>query len=101
MKSVFFQYYKDGSGLEKLQTSEFNSNYHICAPLWQQAFEFFLKRGYWSDIKPDLTLGSLWSFRVVNINEKYDFNNLHHYKYSYYKDARLACLEKLIEILTK
>lgn len=49
-EECIFQYYKDGSGLEKLQTSEFNPNYHIGAPLWQQAFEFFMEKHYFVNI---------------------------------------------------
>lgn len=70
----------------------------INAPLWQQAFDWFLNRGYFADIKPDLIVTSLWSYRVVDINGKYNPENLHRYRFTYYRDARLECLKKLIEI---
>ena len=70
----------------------------IDAPLWQQAFDWFLNRGYFADIKPDLIVTSLWSYRVVDINGKYNPENLHCYRFTYYRDARLECLKKLIEI---
>ncbi len=68
------------------------------APLWQQAFDWFLNRGYFADIKPDLIVTSLWSYKVVDINGKYNPENLHYYRFTYYRDARLECLKKLIEI---
>lgn len=70
----------------------------INAPLWQQAFDWFLNRGYFADIKPDLIITSLWSYRVVDINGKYNPENLHCYRFTYYRDARLECLKKLIEL---
>lgn len=43
-------------------------------------------------------LTSLWSCKVVDINGKYNPENLHYYRSTYYRDARLECLKKLIEI---
>ena len=74
---------------------------HLQAPLWQQAFDWFLNRGYFADIKPDLIVTSLWSYRVVDINGKYNPENLHCYRFTYYRDARLECLKKLIELCKK
>ena len=68
------------------------------APLWQQAFDWFLNRGYFADIKPDLIVTNLWSYKVVDINVKYNPENLHYYRFTHYQDARLECLRKLIEI---
>ena len=73
---------------------------HLQAPLWQQAFDWFLNRGYFADIKPDLIVTSLWSYRVVDINGKYNPENLHCYKFTYYRDARLECLKKLIKMVS-
>ena len=70
----------------------------VLVPLWQQAFEWFLNRGYFADIKPDLIVTSLWSYRVVDINSKYNPENLHSYRFTYYREARLECLKKLIEL---
>lgn len=71
---------------------------HLQAPLWQQAFDWFLNRGYFADIKPDLIVTSLWSYKVVDINAKYNPENLHCYRFTHYRDARLECLKKLIEL---
>lgn len=70
----------------------------VASPLFQQAFDWFLKRGYFADIKPDLIMTSFWSYKVVDINAKYNHENLHCYKFVYYSDARLECLKKLIEL---
>ena len=70
----------------------------VASPLFQQAFDWFLKRGYFADIKPDLIMTSFWSYRVVDINAKYNPENLHRYRFVYYSDARLECLKKLIEL---
>lgn len=85
--------FQNANILAKLNKKELSK-----APLWQQAFDWFLNRGYFADIKPDLIITSFWSYRVVDINAKYNPENLHCYRFTYYRDARLECLKKLIEI---
>lgn len=71
----------------------------ISAPLWQQAFDFFRKKhGLISCIHID------FSYEIYGGVHTEGYNNPYHIEsegFHSYEEARLACLEKLIEITKK
>ena len=64
---------------------------HLQAPLWQQAFDWFTSLGYHSYIE-----GAYPWFRYYINSED---NRWEGYKHLKIEEARLECLEKLIEII--
>ena len=70
-------------------------SFKICAPLWQQAFDWFREKGLHSWIYQS----NRYSFHYTILKEgryaKNGSDTIH------YQEARQACLEKLIELITK
>lgn len=74
------------------------------APLWQQATAWFRERGYYSHVELSNFEGNIsYSSKISFTNNSrfglphVNISNLHSFKT--YEEARLACLEKLIEIV--
>lgn len=97
-----------GSFAQKLQyfvepVDGINSDHvFVAAPLWQQAFDFLLKKHYlYSAIIPTITM--YWTFKITTVVdgeiEVPPYKNVDATDYSTYEEAREACLEKLIQIL--
>lgn len=77
----------------------FNERVKITAPTYSQAFEFFRRKGYDSEILRSPIDNTLYG-------KKYDYNiwinnETEHgtsYEYDTYEEAKIACLKKLILI---
>lgn len=74
---------------------------HLEAPLWQQAFDFLLKKYYlYSVIIPTITMD--WTFKITTVvDEEIEvppYKNVDATDYSTYEEAREACLKQLIEL---
>lgn len=80
-----------------LRTDEYDYRYAVKDPLWQQAFDWFrVKHNFTSYILPHpiwKKKGQFWEF-VIEKEKTYS-------GYTTYEEARLACLEKLIELCKK
>lgn len=77
----------------------------VVAPLWQQAFDWFRKKGFECAIlhhipemiekgHGDKYAGYIWK---QDLNPRIPFSGY----YPTYEEARLSCLEKLIELVTE
>jgi len=86
-----------------LQSGKYNSQYEITilAPLWQQAFDWFREK---------YNCFSIIDFYRVNGNpdkeylysiDVFETGRATADKYNSFNEARLACLEKLIELTTQ
>lgn len=82
----------------------------VMSPLWQQAFDWFEKeyKLFASFDKVDNTRAYYFDFSIVKSNEREYCDelfidsakrDLDYGKYNTYEEARLKCLEKLIEIV--
>ena len=94
-----FGYYKLIEGLHKpyLVNTELRrspNNYSISAPLWQQAEEWLRNKSLYSVIMPKMTPSSTVVWYIYEGKLKKNWDNC----FDTYEEARLACLEKLIEI---
>lgn len=73
------------------------------APLWQQAFDFLLKKyNLYGVLIPTATM--YWAFKTMTVIEHIvevpPYNNVDGSDYPSIGEARQACLEKLIELIT-
>lgn len=77
-----------------------NTNYpkEISGILWQQAFDWFKKRGYYFEIYPDNQQFILEAKEWYYIIKK-GVACTNDIKYYSYEEARLACLVKLIKLI--
>lgn len=83
-----------GLDTEEMSNDILNSKY-CSAPLWQQAFDFFREKGYPSWVYES---SNRYWYKIV---DKYWWHgNTYDDKVLTYESARLACLEKLIELTT-
>lgn len=74
------------------------TDYELLRPLWQQAFDWFREhKGLYSTIQEG------YVGRIMNIPEKEDHCTwgLFTDRFDEYEDARIACLDKLIELCQK
>lgn len=71
------------------------------APIWQQAFEWFGNKGYYSYIEPVIVEGaaSRIKFDYVILSEKGAEEEYNNKPYHTIYEGRVACLTKLIEII--
>ena len=74
----------------------------ISAPLWQQAFEWLLKKHYlYGIIIPTITMH--WTFKTMTVVDGMvgvpPYNHVHATDYSTYEEARLECLKELISLV--
>lgn len=87
---------------QPINNSSLKEDKGIALPLWQQAFDFLLKKYYlYSVIIP--TISMCWTFKTTTVVdgeiEVPPYKNVDATDYSTYEEAREACLEKLIQIL--
>lgn len=72
----------------------------ICAPLWQQAFDWFSnKHNLPVCLLPYIATKKDWEDELVYIPKIYTYEGIITLPMGVYEEARLACLEKLIEIV--
>lgn len=88
---------------EPFRNSEMKS-WFASAPLWQQAFDFLLKKyNLYGIIIPTVTMN--WTFKTMTVVEGIvevpPYKHVDGNDYSGVEEARKACLEKLIEIISK
>lgn len=86
---------------DPLRNSEIKEHWFCTAPLWQQAFDWFRNNGLYSWINKSF---SCYNINIVRYDNMEDCNvevieGLSFKDFNTYKEARLACLEKLIQIL--
>lgn len=82
---------------------------HVDAPLYQQAFEWFREKYKLNKtITPDSFNKGLWEFKRDSIDKSIILDKICESNYwvrsgcfKTYEEARQACLEKLIEIVTE
>lgn len=74
----------------------------LIAPLWQQAFDWFrIEKGYDLYIKPMSFVGFTQYYNIEIHHPKFVWDEPPKVKGVTYEEARLACLEKLIELITE
>jgi len=107
-ESCFFIYSRDGNALNRLdepQNSQelyertIQPNTYVVAPLYQQAFRWFReKEGYHIDlfVDDDKTFG----FCITYFTYTARVDNPIQRSFNTYEEAELACLKKLIEIVS-
>ncbi len=72
------------------------------APIWQQAFDWFRHVHYLpSCLEPYISTKSDWEDELEYIPKIYTLNGKIQLECMVYEEARLACLEKLIELIKK
>lgn len=80
---------------DPLRNSEIKEPWFCTSPLWQQAFDWFRKKGYDSNIAKTVALliscagHKPYYYSVCESGKEFDT----------YEEARQACLEKLIELV--
>lgn len=77
-------------------------SFKVCAPLWQQAEDFLLKKyNLYGIIIPTITMH--WTFKTMTVAEGIvevpPYKHVDSNDYSSVEEARQACLEKLIKII--
>lgn len=78
-----------------------NRNSRISAPLWQQAFDWFRdKHNLPVCLLPYIATKKDWEEELVYIPKIYTYEGIITLPMGVYEEARLACLEKLIEKFT-
>lgn len=76
----------------------YHSNSHLNAPLWQQVFDFFREKyGVDGWVVPYHSDTKMYCYIIEGIEYTEDLGS----EYETYEEARLACLEKLIEVVEK
>lgn len=94
--TVFEKFSGDVSNGRRYNSDFKESGSYISAPLWQQAFDFFI---YNYGLIPIIETNSYsYVFKIQEITQEYieiakDFST--------YQEARLECLKKLIELCNK
>lgn len=103
-----FYYYEAN---RKLETNGISSIYYAkyikkgtnacVAPLWQQAFDWFREKYRYSSIIP-FNGSEHYYWWITECNPfGLDINSIDTHDFTTYEEARQACLEKLIELITK
>jgi len=78
-----------------------NKEHDIFAPLWQQAFDWFREKYRYSSIIP-FNGSEHYYWWITECNPfGLDINSIDTHDFTTYEEARQACLEKLIELITK
>lgn len=73
----------------------------VNAPLWQQAFDWFREKYRYSSIIP-FNGSEHYYWWITECNPfGLDINSIDTHDFTTYEEARQACLEKLIELITK
>lgn len=90
-----------GMDVEEMSNTSLNSKY-CSSPLWQQAFDWFLnEKSHFSYIR--IFNHYDFGFSILKVDAakatKKELLFSSNY-YTYYEEARSACLEKLIELIT-
>lgn len=80
----------------KYKFEQMQGGYFTLAPTWEQAFDWFREKGFDNGISLDEHKS--YCFEIWNFETK---SSYYDYGYINYKEAREACLEKLIELCKK
>lgn len=88
-----FGHYSNGEFVYGSHTNNTMQRFRYAAPLFQQAFRWFRKRGFLIDVtslgKDEYEFYIKWSFAYSFLSDTYKT----------YEEAETACLKKLIEIV--
>ena len=90
-------YYHVGRKLDMCEYIN-HSEYTILAPLWQQAFDFFREKHYLYCAITSSTMMIDWTYYIFRSANSKPLENPILEGWTY-EEARLACLEKLIELI--
>ena len=90
-----------GMDVQEMSNEVVNSKY-CSSPLWQQSFDWFRgNHNLYIIIIP--TINMYWTFKTMTVIEGMvevpPYDHVDANDYSTYEEARVACLEKLIEIV--
>lgn len=100
-ENVLATYFKDGYFLHIPYNISLDKLKNVRAPLWQQAFDWFrVNHGHYSNIVPNPTryiehqnCDWLFGYNIINSD-----NPIFDLRYKTYEEARIKCLDKLIEL---
>lgn len=100
--TIYGNFSGDISNPRKYNSEFEKSGSYISAPLWQQAFDWFLKEyDFWQYTFPNIH-NKDWCFHIQWYKESFGWGESHIQNgFKTYQEARQACLEKLIELCKK